>query len=74
MSKNKYKLNKEKFQIRAQWDNGDETPGHRDNGSIRLRGHTKINGYVQINDNGIFCAIGPSYRSTLSAQLMPFIM
>jgi hypothetical protein len=67
VSKITYKLEKKSFKLKnnrtpgtRQWDNGDETPGHRDNGSISLRGHAKINGYVCFIDNGNICAIGPS--------------
>jgi hypothetical protein len=69
ISKNRCGLEKQNFRLEnngtpgmRQRDNGNETPGHRDNGSISLRGHVKINGYVHFIDNGNICAIGPSYR------------
>ena len=72
MSKNRSRL-KKKIQVRTQWDTGNETMGHRgrdngimgmrhwNNGAGKVRGHTKDNGYIQFIDNGIFCAIRPSY-------------
>ena len=61
MSKNRYRLEKKSFKLQdngttgtRQRDNGDETPGDRDNGTIRLRGRTKDNGDVQFIDNGSF--------------------
>ena len=63
-SKNKeFKLEDNGTPGMRQRGDGNKILGHRDNGSISLQGHAKVNRYVRFIDNGIFCAIGPSYAN-----------